>query len=185
MTCLFGALFRHSLGKASARLMQGFAKGLTKTMQWPSCAALELRSVLLALPPAWRAVVSSAPAATWFQALSASGRQLIQHAQTGQLHTVSPHLQLLQTPSEPVSNPSPVQVISWDPSRPWRGPAHQSAQLDNPLYLQGRCGARIICHLGCGVGAVSKPIRWWSDKRANAYGSLRLLPPSTHWPQAV
>ena len=47
--------------------MQGFAKGLTKTMQWPSCAALELRSVLLALPPAWRAVVSSAPAATWFQ----------------------------------------------------------------------------------------------------------------------
>jgi len=75
---------------------------------------------------------------TWFQALSASGRQLIQHAQTGQLHTVSPHLQLLLTPSEPVSNPSPVQVIYWDPSRPWRGPAHQSAQLGNPLYLQGR-----------------------------------------------
>jgi len=111
---------------------------LSLQLQQPQLLALELRSVLLALPPAWRAVVSSAPAATWFQALSASGRQLIQHAQTGQLHTVSPHLQLLQTPSEPVSNPSPVQVISWDPSRPWRGPAHQSAQLDNPLYLQGR-----------------------------------------------
>ena len=41
------------------------------------------------------------------------------------------------------------------------------------------CGARIICHLGCGVGAVSQPISWWSDKRANAYGSLGLLPPST------
>ncbi len=51
---------------------------------------------------------------------------------------MSPHLQLLQTPSDPVSNPSPVQVISWDPSRPWRGPAHQSAQLDDPLYLQGQ-----------------------------------------------
>jgi len=109
---------------------------LSLQLQQPQLLALELRSVLLALPPAWRVVVSSAPAATWFQALSASGRQLIQHAQTG--HTVSPHLQLLRTPSEPVSNPSPVQVISWDPSRPWRGPAHQSAQLDNPLYLQGR-----------------------------------------------
>jgi len=69
---------------------------------------------------------------------SASGRQLIQDAQTGQLHIISPHLQLQQTPPEPVSNPSPVQVISWDPSRPWRGPAHQPARLGSPLYLQGQ-----------------------------------------------
>ena len=32
-------------------------------------------------------------------------RQLIQDAQTGQLHTMNPHVQLLQTPSEPVSKP--------------------------------------------------------------------------------
>ncbi len=62
---------------------------------------------------------------------------------------MSPHLQLLQTPSEPVSNPSPVQVISWYPSRPWRGPAHQSAQLDNPLYLQGQLWSPH--HLSLGV----------------------------------
>ena len=72
-----------------------------------------------ALPPAWRTIVSSAPASTWFQVISASGRQLIQDAQTGQLHIISPHLQLQQTPPEPVSNPSPVQVISWDPWDSW------------------------------------------------------------------
>ncbi len=70
--------------------------------------------------------------------LSASGRQLIQDAQTGQLHIITPHLQLQQTPPEPVSTPSPVQVNSWDPSRPWRGPTHQPAQLGSPLYLQGQ-----------------------------------------------
>ncbi len=94
-------------------------------------------SVLLALPPAWRAVVSSAPASTWFQVLSASGIKLIQDAQTSQLHTISLHLQLQQIPSETVSNPNPVQVVSWDPSRPWRGPPHQSAQQGSPLYSQG------------------------------------------------
>ena len=40
---------------------------LSLRLQQPQLLALELRSVLLALPPAWRAVVSSAPAATWFQ----------------------------------------------------------------------------------------------------------------------
>ena len=30
------------------------------------------------------------------------------------------------------------ELISWDPSRPWRGPAHQPAQLGSPLYLQGQ-----------------------------------------------
>ena len=98
---------------------------------------------------------------------------------------MNPHVQLLQTPSEPVSNPSPVQVISWDPSRPWRGPAHQSAQLDDPLYLQGRLWGPHHLSLGVWGWAVSQPISWWSNKRAIAYGSLGLLPPSTHWPQAV
>ena len=85
------------------------------------------------------------PAATWFQVVSTSGRQLIQDAQTGQLRIINPRLQLQQTPPEPVSNPSSVHVISWDPSRPLRGPAHQSAQLDSP---DSCLGARIFCHLG-------------------------------------
>ena len=66
--------------------------------------------------------------ATRFQAHSASGRQLIQDAQTGQLHTNTPHPQLLKTRSETVYNPSPLQVISWDPSRLWRSPTHPSAR---------------------------------------------------------
>lgn len=53
------------------------------------------------------------------------------------LHTVSSQLQLLPTLAEPLSNPSPVQVSSWVPSRPWKGPAHESVQLSSPLYLQG------------------------------------------------
>ena len=48
-----------------------------------------------------------------------------------------PICNLNKTPPEPVSNTSPVQVIAWDPSRPWRGPAHQPAQLGSPL-LQGQ-----------------------------------------------
>ena len=91
---------------------------LALQQQQPQLLRLELDSVLLALPSAWQAVASSAPAAAWFQAVSTSGRQVIQHAQTAQLHTVSPNLQLLPTLAEPVSNPSPVQVISWDSSRP-------------------------------------------------------------------
>ena len=63
-------------------------------LQQPQLLALELSSVLLELPPASRAVVSSAPASTCLQGFSASGRQLIQDAQTGQLDTISPHLQL-------------------------------------------------------------------------------------------
>ncbi len=52
--------------------------------------------------------------------------------------SLPPHLQLQQTPPEPVSSPSPVQVISWYPSRTWRGPTYQQAQLGSPLYLQGQ-----------------------------------------------
>ncbi len=52
--------------------------------------------------------------------------------------SLPPHLQIQQTPPEPVSSPSPVQVISWYPSRTWRGPTHQQAQLGSPLYLQGQ-----------------------------------------------
>ncbi|KAA6412934.1 MAG: hypothetical protein FRX49_13766 [Trebouxia sp. A1-2] len=158
---------------------------LSLQLQQPQLLALELNSVLLALPPAWRAVVSSAPAFTWFQVRSASGRQLIQDAQTGQLHTIGPHLQLQQVPLQPVLDPSPVQVISWDPSRPWRGPAHQSGQLGSHRYLQGPLWGQHDLSLGVWGWAVSQPTSWWSNRRAYDYGSSDLLPPSTHWPQAV
>ncbi len=111
---------------------------LALQLQQPQLLASELSAVLLALPLTWRTIVSSAPASTWFQVLSASGRQLNQDAQTGQLHIITPQMELQQTPPELVSNPSPVQVISWDPSMPWRVPAHQPARLGRPLYLQGQ-----------------------------------------------
>ncbi|KAA6410082.1 MAG: hypothetical protein FRX49_13839, partial [Trebouxia sp. A1-2] len=145
---------------------------LSLQLQQPQLLALELNSVLLALPPAWRAVVSSAPAFTWFQVRSASGRQLIQDAQTGQLHTIGPHLQLQQVPLQPVLDPSPVQVISWDPSRPWRGPAHQSGQLGSHLYLQGPLWGQH--HLSLGVwGWGSQPAHQLVVKQAGL--RLRLI----------
>ncbi|DBA88495.1 TPA: hypothetical protein ACH3X2_004978 [Trebouxia sp. C0005] len=93
----------------SASIIKVAHRRLSLQLQQPQLLAVELHSVLLALPPAWRTVVSSAPAFTWFQVRSASGRQLIQDAQTGQLHTIGPHLQLQQVPLEPVLDPSPVQ----------------------------------------------------------------------------
>ena len=91
---------------------------LSLQLQQTQLLARELSSVLLVHPPAWHAIVSSAPASTWFQILSASGRQLFQDAQTGNLHTVSPRLQIAQTPPELITNSSPVQIVSWDPFRP-------------------------------------------------------------------
>ncbi len=96
-------------------------------LQQPQLLAGEFSSVLLALPQAWRTVVSSAPASTWFQVLSASGRQLIQDARAGQLHIITPHLQLQQTPPEPVSNPSHVQIIFF------------CFVFSPPFGLQGNC----------------------------------------------
>ncbi len=129
---------------------------LSLQLQEPQLLALELSLVLLAIASAWGAIVSSAPASTWFEVLSASGRQLSQDAQTGQLHIISPHLQLPQTPSEPVSKPSPVQVISWDPSRPWRGPAHQPAQLGSPLtFSRSAVGPESPATWGVGLGQLA------------------------------
>ena len=51
--------------------------------------------------------------------------------------------------------------------RPGRGPAHRSAQLSIPVYLQGQ-----LRHLRIEAGAVS----WWTDKRANTCRSSSLLP---------
>ena len=112
-------------------------------------------------------MLKSDPTATWCQVRLASGRQLIQDAQTGQFHSVSPHLRLLQNPSEPVSQPGPVQVICSHSSRPRMGPGHQSAQLDSPLYLQGKLWSPH--HLPASLGV-------WGWGSQPAYGQrLRLI----------
>ena len=149
----------------------------SKTSNRPSEASDPARKTL---PPAWRTIVSSAPASTWFQFISASGRQLIQDAQTSQLHIISPHLQLQQTPPEPVYNPGPGQVISWDPSRPSRGPAHQPAQLGSLLYLQDQLwGPHHLSHgvWGWGSPAVqtccSGQLRLSANPSSGLYTSYR------------
>ena len=107
----------------------------------PQALTACLQTVLLAMPAAWQTVASSAPApATWQQGLSASGNQLIQNAQTGQLHAISPSQLWLPAQLQPVTALCPVQVTPWDPSRPWRGPTAQlgsSAQSSNPLFTHG------------------------------------------------
>ena len=51
--------------------------------QHPPTFTACLQSVLTAIPPPWRAVVTAAPTApTWQQGLSAAGSQLIQNTQT-------------------------------------------------------------------------------------------------------
>ena len=123
------------------------AAGITKVahmhaalrLQHPQPLSDSLQSVLLALPPAWQTFAKSAPSPpAWLQGLTASGDHRIQNASTGQLHTVSPHQhQLLPAQNQGVFNLSPVSVIPWDPSRPWRGPTHQLPQSSPPLYTQG------------------------------------------------
>ncbi|KAL3136231.1 hypothetical protein ABBQ32_007243 [Trebouxia sp. C0010 RCD-2024] len=123
------------------------AAGITKVahlqaalqIQHPQALTACLQSLLLALPLPWQAAATAAPTAPpWRQGHSASGTQLIQNTQTGQQHTVSPHCQLLQAPTQAISISGPMHVTPWDPSRPWRGPAQQSAQSTVALYSQGR-----------------------------------------------
>lgn len=107
----------------------------------PQALTACLQFMLQALPSAWQTVASSAPAAcTWLQGVSATGNQLIQNTQTGQLHTVSTNQQLLPAQAQLVSALCPVQVTPWDPTRPWQGPKPQlasSAQSAPPLFAQG------------------------------------------------
>ena len=89
--------------------------------------------------PTWRAIVTAAPTApTWQQGLSASGSQLIQNTQTGQHHSLSSHDQLQQSHAQLATTTSHVRVVSWDPSRPWRGPTRQPTQSAAALYSQGQ-----------------------------------------------
>ena len=123
------------------------AAGITKLahlqvavqQQHPATFAACLQSVQMTIPPPWRAIVTAAPTApTWQQGFSTSGSQLIQNTQTGQSHSLNSHDQLQQSHAQVASITSPVQVISWDPSRPWRGAARQPTQPAATLYSQGQ-----------------------------------------------
>ena len=94
--------------------------------QHPPPFTASLQSVLTTIPPPWQAIVTAAPTAPiWQQGLSASGSQLIQNTQTGKRHSLSSHDQLQQSHAQLATATSHVRVISWDPSRPWRGPTRQ------------------------------------------------------------
>ncbi|DBB01678.1 TPA: hypothetical protein ACH3X1_000311 [Trebouxia sp. C0004] len=134
------------------------ATGITKVahlqaalqQQQPAAFTACLQSVLMTMPPPWRAVATAAPTApARRQGLSASGSQLIQNTQTGQHHLLKSHDQLQESHAQAVSATTPVHVISWDPSRPWRGPAQQPTRSAAALYSQGQLwGPK---HLSVGV----------------------------------
>ncbi len=65
--------------------------------------------------------------------------------------------QFQQTPPEPVSSPSPSHVISWDPSRSWRGPTHQPAQQGSPLLARSAMGPASSVTWGVGLGQSASP----------------------------
>ena len=80
---------------------------------------------------------------------------VIQHAYSNSLHNVSPSNELLKAAAQPVIARRPVNVVSWDPSRPWRGPAAQQSQEGAVMYSQGSLAglfcALLKCCLMCNV----------------------------------
>ena len=126
--------------------------------QHPPTFTASLQSVLTTIPPPWRAIVTAAPTApTWQQGLSASGSQLIQNTQTGQRHSLSSHAQLQQSHAQLATATSHVRVISWDPSRPWRGPTRQPTQTCCALLTRAAVGPQPLVNGGVGLGTAACP----------------------------
>ena len=149
--------------------------------QHPPTFTASLQSVLTTIPPPWRAIVTAAPTApTWQQGLSASGSQLIkliQNTQTGQRHSLSSHAQLQQSHAQLATATSHVRVISWDPSRPWRGPTRQPTQSAAVLYSQGQLWGPN--HLSMGVwGWGQQPAHQLEVRQASQ--RLRLIQAQKH-----
>ena len=108
-------------------------------LQQPQPLAGSLQAVLQLLPAAWQTIASSQLAAPqWVQCQSASGGIVIHHSHSSRLHSLSPSNELLPAGGPPVSVMHPVHVVSWDPSRPWRGPVAQHVQSATAQYSQGR-----------------------------------------------
>ena len=163
------------------------AAGITKVahlqvalkQQHPPALAACLQSMLMTMPPSRQAVVVAAPTApTWQQGLLASGNQLIQNTLTGQCHSLTSHGQLQQSIVQAASAAHPVRVISWDPSRPWRGPTRQpSESASTTLYSQGQLWGPN--HLSIGVwGWGQQPAHQLIVRQANQ--RLRLIQAQKH-----
>ena len=164
------------------------ATGITKVahlqmalkQQHPPALAACLQSMLMTMPPSRQAVVVAAPTApTWQQGLLASGNQLIQNTLTGQCHSLPSHGQLQQSIVQAASAAHPVRVISWDPSRPWRGPTRQpSKSASTTLYSQGQLWGPN--HLSIGVwGWGQQPAHQLIVRQANQ--RLRLIQSPKAW----
>ena len=107
-------------------------------LQQPQPFSASLQAVLHLLPTSWQTIASSQPAAPqWVQRQTASGSAVIQHANSSRLHSISPSNELLETSAQPVLPGFPVHVVSWDPSRPWRGPTAQQSPAAAAQYSQG------------------------------------------------
>ncbi len=100
-----------------------------------------LHRMLQALPQSWQAVAQQpfCPEPLWLRAqgLTAAAAPLVQQVNTSQLHSVSSSHQLAAAAALFLSTSSSVEVVSWDPARPWRGPSHSQIGAGCQLYLQG------------------------------------------------
>ncbi|DBB04703.1 TPA: hypothetical protein ACH3X1_012757 [Trebouxia sp. C0004] len=138
------------------------ATGITKVahlqaalqQQQPAAFTACLQSVLMTMPPPWRAIATAAPTApAWRQGLSASGSQLIQNTQTGQHHLLScrsPMLRLSQLPPLCMSFLGTLLDL---------GGVQHSNQLGQLLHFihKGNCGVPNMCQWGYGAGDGSLP----------------------------
>ena len=152
-------------------------------LQQPQSLAASLQTLLHLLPAAWQSIASSPPAVPhWVQCQSAAGSMFILRPHSSSLHSVSPSSELLQTVAQPVQPLHPVQVVLWDPSRPWRGPAAQQQQAVPAQYSQGKLwGAQ---HLSLRVwGFGGQPAHQLVVKQASQ--RLRLIQAFARGPSAA
>ncbi len=116
---------------------------LSLQLQQPQLLASELSSVLLAIPPAWRTIVSSAPASTWFQVPSASGRsfKMLRQASSTSLTPICNFNKTHQSLSLIPALSKSCLEIPLGLGGIWRdleGPKAPVSQQGSPLYLQGQ-----------------------------------------------
>ncbi|DBA88252.1 TPA: hypothetical protein ACH3X1_016607 [Trebouxia sp. C0004] len=74
----------------------------------------------------------------WRQAVKAAGPCCCKAASFQYQAASSSRILKPESHAQAVSATTPVHVISWDPSRPWRGPAQQPTRAAAALYSQGQ-----------------------------------------------
>ncbi|DBB01263.1 TPA: hypothetical protein ACH3X1_001129 [Trebouxia sp. C0004] len=142
------------------------ATGITKVahlqaalqQQQPAAFTACLQSVLMTMPPPWRAIATAAPTApAWRQGLSASGSQLIQNTQTGQHHLLKSHDQL-QSPMLRLSQLPPL-CMSFLGTLLDLGGVQHSNQLGQLLHFihKAAVGSQTFVSGGMGLGTAACP----------------------------